>query len=42
MIKSIGWDVRVFKRLECADKLRVTILPNAIVNQARTPPACKT
>jgi len=32
IIKSIGWNVRVLNRLECANKLRISVLPYAIAN----------
>ena len=32
IIKSIGWNVRVFNRLECANRLRISVLPYAVAN----------
>jgi len=32
IIRSIGWNVRVLNRLECANKLRISVLPYAIAN----------
>ncbi len=32
MIKSIGWNLHVLNRLQCANKLRISVLPYATAN----------